>query len=253
MEFKPDPMVDWCDWLRRWDAQQQGYLPEREARFNVMFDVLAVLLPEAFVALDLACGPGSLSCRLLQRFPQARCLALDYDPVLLTIGQGALGTLDGRLQWVEADLAQADWVTRLGGAPLDAVLSTTALHWLDEPTLVQVYQQLSRLVRPGGVFLNGDHIAFEPQLQTFRAVAKQWRMPTSPAVSESWAQWWNAVAHEPALAAPWAERQRRYPSTTHGEHAPSIDLHARALRLAGFREVGVIWQQMDDRVLMAIR
>jgi hypothetical protein len=21
--------IDWGDWLRRWDAQQQGYIPER--------------------------------------------------------------------------------------------------------------------------------------------------------------------------------------------------------------------------------
>jgi hypothetical protein len=30
--------VDWPDWLRRWDAQQEGYVPEREARFTAMFD-----------------------------------------------------------------------------------------------------------------------------------------------------------------------------------------------------------------------
>ena len=62
--------IDWSDWLRRWDAQQEGYVPEREARFTAMFDVLAELLPTSFVALDLACGPGSISQRLLTRFPK---------------------------------------------------------------------------------------------------------------------------------------------------------------------------------------
>jgi hypothetical protein len=37
--------IDWADWLRRWDAQQEGYVPEREARFAAMLDVLAELLP----------------------------------------------------------------------------------------------------------------------------------------------------------------------------------------------------------------
>jgi hypothetical protein len=37
-----------------------------------MFDALAALLPPSFVALDLACGPGSISQRLLGRFPDAR-------------------------------------------------------------------------------------------------------------------------------------------------------------------------------------
>jgi trans-aconitate methyltransferase len=51
--------VDWPAWLDRWDAQQTAYLPEREARFTVM--LLDVLLPPEFVAVDLGCGPGSLS------------------------------------------------------------------------------------------------------------------------------------------------------------------------------------------------
>src|ERR1700733_9924360 len=81
------PEVDWGGWLRRWDAQQEGYVPERVARFAAMFDAVAELLPAAFVALDLGCGPGSLSQRLLARFPAARAIAVDIDPVMLAIGR----------------------------------------------------------------------------------------------------------------------------------------------------------------------
>jgi hypothetical protein len=35
--------------------------------------------------------------------------------------------------------------------------------------------------------------------------------------------------------------------------APIIDLDVAALRDGGFREVGVIWQNMENRVLMAVR
>lgn len=80
-----------------------------------MFDVLAALLPTSFVALDLACGPGSISQRLLARFPGARAVAVDVDPVKLALGHGTLGTLDGRLRWVDADLASPGWTDALGG------------------------------------------------------------------------------------------------------------------------------------------
>lgn len=53
------PEIAWLDWLRRWDAQQEGYVPEREARFRAMFNALAALLPASFVALDLACCRAS--------------------------------------------------------------------------------------------------------------------------------------------------------------------------------------------------
>ena len=121
MNTEVQPEIDWLDWLQRWDAQQEGYVPEREARVTAMFDELAELLPGSFVALDLACGPGSISQRLLARFPGAQAIAVDIDPGMLAIGRGALGTADGRLRWLEADLASPDWLEALGATQVDAV------------------------------------------------------------------------------------------------------------------------------------
>jgi trans-aconitate methyltransferase len=55
--------------LARWDRQQEGYIKEREERFEIMFDVLEATLGDKFTVIDAACGPGSLSRRLLDRFP----------------------------------------------------------------------------------------------------------------------------------------------------------------------------------------
>ncbi len=63
--------IDWPGWLRRWDAQQAGYVPNREARFTAMLDILEQLLPASFVAVDLGCGPGSISQRRAGRPPAA--------------------------------------------------------------------------------------------------------------------------------------------------------------------------------------
>jgi SAM-dependent methyltransferase len=250
--------TDWMAWLRRWDRQQTGYLPNREDRFNAMLDVLAAQLPEDFVAVDLACGPGSISERLLARFPKARSIAVDLDPVLLAIGQGALGTFDGRLRWVDADLSQEDWVQKIGESQVDAVLSTTALHWLTAEALIQVYRQLGELIRPGGVFLNGDHMKFPPHMEGFQKVAEAVRERRragafEPGGAETWEAWWNAIKAESSLAELVAERDRRFGALHARGSTPRYELHVAALRDAGFREAGVIWQNMDNRVLMAIR
>jgi trans-aconitate methyltransferase len=250
--------VDWHSWLRRWDVQQTGYLPDREARFTAMFDVLEALLPDEFVALDLACGPGAISQRLLARFPKARCVAVDLDPVLLTMGQSVLGTMGGRLRWVEADLTTPEWVVQLGEAQVDAVLSTTALHWLPAAHLLRVYRQLGELVRPGGVVLNGDNMKFRLSMATFQRVAdavkaRQEEDAFRRRGVEDWTEWWQALAAEPALTELLEERQRRFAWRTIDEHRPLYDVHEAALHDAGFREVGVIWQYMCNRVLMAIR
>ncbi|SRR6266566_5528182 len=70
---------------------------------------------------------------------------------------------------------------------------------------------------------------------------------------ETWAQWWEALAQEPALAEAFAERERRFHWRDHGEVWQTLDVHEAALHNAGFRQVGVCWQQLDNRVLLAVR
>lgn len=250
--------IDWPGWLRRWDAQQEGYVPEREARFTAMFDTLEALLPAEFVALDLASGPGSISGRLLRRFPGARAVAVDMDPVMLAVGEGALGTAGGRLRWVEADLAGPDWVTRLGETRFDAVLSSTAMHWLPPDPLRRVCRELAGLLRPEGLLLNADHLAFGPDLPTFarlgdRVLEKVWTDESFAARGiETAEQWWDAIGAEPELKPQLEARARLYASKERHE-PPPFDFHVAALRDAGFREVGTIWQSFSDRILMAVR
>ncbi|GAA3547639.1 class I SAM-dependent methyltransferase [Amycolatopsis ultiminotia] len=251
--------IDWLGWLRRWDAQQEGYVPEREARFDTMFEAMAELLPASFVAIDLACGPGSISQRLLTRFPEARAIAVDIDPVMLAIGRGAVGTFDGRLRWVEADLAQPDWPAALGETQVDAVLSATALHWLWPEPLTAVYRDLGRLVRPGGLVLNADHLAFGPAAPNSarlsqRVLDEQWTDAAFAARGiETAEQWWEALSAEPAFASLLAERTARFAGKQRQESPPGFDVHVAALRAAGFREVETIWQILSNRVLLAVR
>lgn len=253
------PQIDWLHWLRRWDSQQEGYVPEREARFTAMLDALAELLPASFVALDLACGPGSISQRLLARFPEARVVAVEIDPVLVAIGRGALGTVDGRLRWVEADLASRDWVGALGETHVDAALSSTALHWLEPEPLADLYHDLGRLLRPGGLLLNGDHMAFGPASPTFarlsrRFLDEQWADAAFAARGiETAEQWWDAVASERAFAPLLSKQAARFAGKRRQESPPGFDFHVAALHDAGFREVGTIWQRLSNRVLLAVR
>jgi SAM-dependent methyltransferase len=250
---------DSAAWLARWDAQQTGYLPDREERFRAMFDALEVVLPPAFVAVDLGCGPGSLSRRLLERFPQARVIAIDLDPVLLAIGKATLGDQGGRLRWAEADLREPEALqTIVGENPVDAVLSTTALHWLPDPNLIALYQHLAALIRPGGVLLNGDNLAFAPDQPTLQRISDQVteRMRAAQFQErgvEDWDQWWAALRAEPGLEALLDERERRFRWKLENHQQTAITTHIAALHGAGFREVGTIWQHLDNVVLMAVR
>lgn len=240
-------------WIERWEAQQTAYLPERESRFQTMFDVLeSHFADQPLRVLDLCCGCGSLSARLQQRFPDAEIIALDLDPVLLELGKQ---TLQG-IHWVQANLLESTWADNLG--TFHAVLSTTALHWLPHSALAQVYRAVYKRLEPLGVVLNGDHFAFAPhQRQTAKLAlsAKQQRQSKAWATGqEDWATWWKAIEAEPSLELLLLERQKLFPKDTiRYAAAPNFDFHAACLSDAGFTEISTIWQNMDNRVLLGIK
>ncbi len=244
-------------WLAKWDEQQESFLPSRERRFAAMFDILEANLPRRFTAIDLGCGPGSLTARLLKRFPAAHVVAVDFDPVILRVGQGALRSLRRRITWVDADLGAPRWTVGLPSRRFDAAVSTTALHWLGPSRLRQVYRDLGRLLRPGGLFLNGDYIPWGPGGRGLHRLVERVRRNAFRGKSlqsewAPWRRWWSDLEKEPALRQEFNERKARFPKR-HGDSEPlPLDFHERALRAAGFREVEVVWQEMENRILLGI-
>ncbi|WP_430541501.1 class I SAM-dependent methyltransferase [Streptomyces malaysiensis] len=83
---------------------------------------------EESTALDAACGPGSLTQRILDTCPRARVIALDTDPVQPAIGSAALMQYGDRLRWLDADLRDPSWPEPDRRTPGGRNGSTTALH-----------------------------------------------------------------------------------------------------------------------------
>lgn len=248
-------LPDWKEWLRRWDEQQQAHLPDREWRFEAILDILGATVGRSARVLDLGCGPGSLSLRILRRFPKVRCVGVDYDPVVLTIGQGALGNFGGRLTWVDAKIGGPGWTDFLPAGKFDAAVSTTALHWLPTSRLRQVYRDLGRLIRRGGIVLNGDRVPWGPEDGRLRRLARGVREVQSRRIGvgagwRAWERWWTQAARVPGLADAFAEHRRRRAQHP-DEGATPLNTQVRALRRAGFRTVAVVWQNLEDRVLFA--
>lgn len=248
--------MDWTAWMDRWDRQQEGYMGNREERFGIIADVVAESCGRSPRVLDLCCGPGSLSRRVLDRIPDARVTAIDVDPVLQLLGKKAYGDADGRLTWVNHNLSDPAWEQIVAEhGPFDAAVSTTALHWLSAATLTNVYESVWRLLAAGGVLVNGDHL-FEDHTKTrLRALGRALRV-TAADEREQYQAWWKALQAEAAddaeLAAAFDARSFAG-AGHHDEDAPVFAFHDAALRHAGFAEVGTIWQHGDDRVLVALR
>ncbi|WP_405882415.1 class I SAM-dependent methyltransferase [Streptomyces sp. NBC_01136] len=246
--------TDWHAWQESWDRQQEWYMPDREERFRVMLDMVGALVGPEPRVLDLACGTGTVTARLLARFPKATSTGVDLDPALLTIAEGTFAG-DDRVSFVTADLKDPRWATRLPYDSYDAVLTATALHWLHSEPLAALYGQVAELVRDGGVFMNADHMIDEstPRINAADRAQRHARMDQARASGVlDWAGWWELAAQDPALAAPTARRFEIY-----GEHAegdtPSADWHARVLREKGFAEARPVWRSPSDALVLAVK
>jgi SAM-dependent methyltransferase len=246
--------TDWQGWQRSWDRQQEWYMPDREERFRIMLDMVEALVGTAPRVLDLACGTGSITARLLARFPEATGTGVDLDPALIAIARGTFEG-DDRVSFVEADLKDPDWPARLPYETYDAVLTATALHWLHSEPLAVLYGQVAELVRAGGVFMNADHMIDEttPRINAAERAQRHAHMDQARRDGAlDWAQWWRLAAEDPVLAAPTARRFEIY-----GEHAdgdtPSAQWHARVLREQGFGEARPVWCSPSDTLVLALK
>lgn len=126
-----------------WDPQQYAKFADHRGR--PFHDLLARVGAEApGVVVDLGCGNGSLTLDLAQRWPGARVVGVDHSPQMLQEARGL--DVDGRVEWVEADVAEWDPAT-LAAAP-DVVVTNATLQWV--PGHEQLLARWASALGPGG-------------------------------------------------------------------------------------------------------
>ena len=109
---------------------------------ELLFRLEAALPPETFPAkiIDLGCGPGPVTARLAQHWPEAKVTGVDSSPDMLAQARRN----HPALQWRQADVA--DWEPE---APVNLLFSNACLQWL--PDHARLFPRLLSHLTPGGV------------------------------------------------------------------------------------------------------
>jgi trans-aconitate 2-methyltransferase len=130
-----------------------GHSPTAAGRLELLNAVFAgttdALLDRAAPAeprhvLDLGCGPGVTTRRLVARFPTARVVAVDLSPEFVDIARTRLG---GQASVDVADVTSDD----LDPGPFDLIATRFLVTHLGDPTAALA--QWVRRLAPGGVLL----------------------------------------------------------------------------------------------------
>ncbi|NWC63027.1 trans-aconitate 2-methyltransferase [Cedecea sp. P7760] len=242
----------WNTLVTLWDQQQSAYIASREARFEALMDTLALQFKGEFSLIEFGCGPGSLTKRLLERFPAVHVTAMDVDPVMLAIARETLTGYGDRVRILSADLATPAWQEKIIGPRPDAIVSSTALHWLMPDRQHILHGEVLKLLADNGIFLNADHQRFNPADGNKKAISERHDARTQQQAWDKgvvdWDSWFTLAKEIPEIADLIPAREAVFagrpvpPSTT-------LAFQLASLSQAGFSETGTLWQLMDDYLI----
>jgi len=162
----------------RWDEEDsqdfidfgQYIVPEREIQIDIICSLIPSI-PEQCHMLDLCCGEGILTRALLDRFSDYQVHGFDGSLKMLERAKATLTNYGERFEARLFDLASSDW--RELPWPVHAVVSSLAIHHLDEIQKQNLFMDVLRMLTPGGVFVIADVI--QPVTQLGVALAgKMW-------------------------------------------------------------------------------
>jgi len=104
--------------------------------------------------LDVGTGDGRLLALIQRERPEIVGVGIDFSEVMLdAAGKRFAG--DTRVELVQHDLAES--LPDLG--VFDAVVSSFAIHHLEHDRKRALYGEIFKLLAPGGVFANFEHVA----------------------------------------------------------------------------------------------
>jgi SAM-dependent methyltransferase len=172
--------------------------------------------------VDLGSGPGSYLGSMLGAFPEAAGTWIDGSPAMLGLAREQLAPVARRVTFVVTELERLDGE---GLEPADVIVSSRALHHLSPPALAGVYRTVARVLRPGGIVFNLDHIG-------------------SP--DDYWKEPYRRLREQFV----GRRRNRLEPHRQVGP-LPSVNLHLELMTEAGLAHADVPWRLLMTALLVA--
>jgi cyclopropane fatty-acyl-phospholipid synthase-like methyltransferase len=229
------------DVVSRYLNERARLLPDRQQQVSVLLRLLRAAPRAPRRVLDLGAGDAFLLTVVLEAFPEATGVALDYSPPMLGQARSRLAPFGSRAQVVEADLGDPAWGQAAAG-PFDAVVSGFAIHHLAHERKRELYAEVFALLEPGGAFVNCEHVSSStPRLE---------ELFEEMMADHLWRQ-----RRDAGLDATPEEVLREYRARADGPAnilAP-IEEQCRWLREVGFADVDCCWKLFELAVFGGFR
>ncbi|MFN6517417.1 MAG: class I SAM-dependent methyltransferase [Nostoc sp. CreGUA01] len=202
-------------------------------RYDEMLQVITHCIPSTSRRiLELGCGTGELSIKILNRCPDTEVIALDYSPRMLQFAQDKITAAGYEHRWtgIEADFGQwANNPEKLNiGSEFDACVSSLAIHHLQDEMKLKLLEQIAASLTQNGCFWNADPLLPESPIlvEVYTTARQEWAVQQGINLTEI--------------------STKRGTSSTQGyssqDQLATLDTHLQMLTTAGFKTVAVPWK-----------
>lgn len=208
------------------DVLMQKIMPDYYFFQKTLVESLPFTAADVFRVIDLGCGTGNLGQMILERFPLAELVCVDFSEDMLKTAEQKIGK--DRAEFLRCDFYQLEFPGKF-----DAVVSSLALHHLEtEEDKLKFYQKMYAAMNPGGVHLNAENVLSpDPVLQ--KAAIDRWRKFMQKSFSdEEIDRVWLAGYYD-------------------DDHPVSLSCHERLMAKAGFSYFDVILKDYHFALLYA--
>lgn len=207
------------DFYDQLSSQYSDLIKKCVPRYDELLHTMFLYLEPNFNPLrilDLGCGTGNLTQRILEQFSDAQIDVLDISAEILE---------ESRQRFVNKstiNYLQADFKSMiLTEGKYDLVMSSIAIHHVEDPFKLRLYKEVYQSLKKGGIFIFADQtrgITDEIYFKNIECWKKEAQKLGS--TEENWNMW---MAHQDA----------------HDFHSP-VSWHLENLKKAGFNEIDLL-------------
>jgi SAM-dependent methyltransferase len=142
-------------------------IPLAQEQIGVMMSILKSRMEPVENFLDLGCGDGILGAAILGAYPASRGVLADFSESMLAQAREHLQEYASQLVFENLDYGLPAWINKMQiYGQFDAIVSGYSIHHQPDARKREIYAEIFSLLKPGGWFINIEHIAPSAQLVT---------------------------------------------------------------------------------------
>lgn len=204
-------------------------IPQRQRMFELATSYYRHYLGDRTggAVMDLGCGDGILTQRLLDVDRTISAVLVDASPDMLRNARRRLAEYEG-IDYLNTSFEELIGSGKAIG-PFDMVISSLAIHHLALPDKKRLFELIYRSLRPGGHFLNIDTM-----------------LPATPSLEawylELWEEWMRRHCDKAQFTEGMALMNGHHQVEAHHACLDTLADQLAALKDAGFSDVDVIFK-----------